>query len=260
MTTQATTGGSAPLITLVTATYNAGAHLPNLIESLRAQTNRNFAWIVMDGASQDDTLAVLDTASDVVTLVKSEADFGIYHALNKAIDLACSEYYLVLGADDFLEPTAVDNYCKAALQSNADIVSGAVMVDGVNIRPPAKPIWWRSSPLLVSAHSVGALIRRDLHKELGYYSRRFPIAADTFFFLLVWRAGKRVYRIDKVVGSFGSGGVSGTDILGGLCESFRANAEVRGYLFIHFFLLTLRLLKNASRIRRDLFRRKGGVC
>lgn len=243
-------------ITILTATYNAGVFLPGLIESLRAQTDRDFEWIVMDGGSQDNTVVQLRDASDVVSHWQSEPDFGIYHALNKAIGMATGTYYLVMGADDLLNSTAIENFRKAALDSNADIISAPVVVDGVQIAPPQRLAWWRSSPLFVSAHSVGSLIKIKLHEELGLYSRRFPIAADTYFFLLAWKAGKRVYSFPEPVGTFGSAGVSGTDTLGGLCESFRANAEVRGHLVVHLLLLVLRVMKNSARIRWDLARRR----
>jgi glycosyltransferase involved in cell wall biosynthesis len=243
-------------ISILTATYNAAPHLPRLIESLRAQTDQNFEWIVMDGGSQDETVAQLRDASDIVSHWLSEPDFGIYHALNKAIGVATGSYYLVMGADDSLHPTAIANFRKAALNSNADIISAPVVVDGVEIAPPQRLTWWRSSPLFVSAHSVGSLIKTKLHQELGLYSRRFPIAADTYFFLQVWKAGKSVHHFQEPVGTFGSTGVSGTDTLGGLCESFRANAEVRGFLVVHLLLLALRVMKNSIRINEDLSRRR----
>lgn len=243
-------------ISVLTATYNAAEHLPRLMESLNAQTDRDFQWIVMDGGSQDETLAQLRDAGNLVSHWQSESDFGIYHALNKAIGLATGTYYLVVGADDLLYPTAIENFRKAALSSGADVISAPVVIDGIDVAPPRRVSWWRSSPLFVSAHSVGSLIKTGLHQELGLYSRRFPIAADTHFFLQVWKAGKSVYYFNDSVGVFGSTGTSGTDTLGGLCESFRANVEVRGYLLVHLLLLVLRIMKNGARIGRDLDRRR----
>jgi glycosyltransferase involved in cell wall biosynthesis len=244
-------------ISILTATFNAAFHLPRLIDSLRSQTDRDFEWIVIDGDSKDETLALLEEAKDVATYIKSEPDFGIYHALNKAIHACAGEYYLVLGADDCLEKTAVENFRKAAISSRADVISAPVFVNGIEIIPPQKFEWWRSSPLFVSAHSTGSLIKTSLHEELGEYSRRFPIAADTYFFLQVWKSGKSIYHFNSPVGTFGSSGVSGTDVLGALCESFRANTEVRGNLFIHVLLLIFRIIKNRKEIHRGLMRRSG---
>lgn len=248
-------GQNDPMITIITATYNADAQLRGLIASLRAQTDRAFEWIVVDGASTDGTTRLLAEAGDVVTRWISEPDFGIYDALNKALRMTKSEYYLVLGADDRLEPYGIEVYREEARRSNADVVTAAVAVDGVIVRP-RKAQGIRSGSPLVSSHSVGALIRRTLHDEIGLYSRRFPIAADTYFLLQVADREKRVSCADRVVGTFSTQGVSGTDLLGSLCESYRANVEVRGGVLRHALLLILRIAKNHRRIATGLAARR----
>lgn len=245
------------MITVITATHNAASTLPGLIESLRAQTDRAFEWIVVDGASGDATPKLLADAGDVVSRWLSEPDFGIYDALNKALRMTRSEYYLVLGADDRLTPRAIEIYRAAAARSHADIVTAPVTVDGAVVRPRSSTQRWRSGPPLVSAHSVGSLIRRSLHDEIGLYSRRFPIAADTYFLLQVAERGKRVEVADDTVGSFATAGVSGSDLLGALCESYRANVAVRGGAVGQGLLLFLRIVRNRHRIRAGLTTRTG---
>lgn len=239
-------------ISILTATYNAAEHLPRLMESLRAQIDQDFEWIVMDGGSKDNTVALLRDAGDIVSHWKSEADFGIYHALNKAVTLATGTYYLVMGADDQLQPNAIQNYRKAAIASGSDVISAPVLANGVEMMPRRRMAWWSSSPPFVSSHSVGALIKTSLHEELGLYSRRFPISADTYFFLRAWKSEKTFYYFSEVVGVYGTDGLSSNDTLGGICESFRANSEVRGFFVIHMFLFILRLVKSGVRINKAL--------
>jgi len=241
-------------ISVLTATYNAAAQLPHLIESLRSQTDRDFEWIVVDGASTDGTVDLLKSAYDLVIHWISEPDFGIYHALNKGLALAHGDYYLVVGSDDVLDPGAIERYRQAAATTQADIISAPVWADRRLMVPRRPPSWLRSGPPLVSGHSGGALIRKDLHRELGPYSRQYPIAADTLFLLRALRAGKRFSYIDQPAGSFGTGGVSGSDVLGALSESFRANVEVRGAWPLHFAFFILRVLKNGRRIGRQQMR------
>ena len=93
---------AAPLISVLIATRNAAAHLPRCLDSLRRQSFRDFEVIVMDGASTDGTVELLETAADVVTAWRSEPDTGIYAAWNKALALAQGEWICVLGADDWL--------------------------------------------------------------------------------------------------------------------------------------------------------------
>ena len=239
------------MITIITATYNAQASLPTLIASLRSQTDRSFEWVVIDGASEDGTVELLKNAHDVLTRLVSEPDFGIYHALNKALHMARGDYYLVVGADDCLDPRAIENFSRAAAESSADIISAPVLVEGKQIAPRRRMSWLRSGPPMVSAHSVGSLIKLSLHREVGWYSKRFPIAADTYFLLQVWRRQKRFAYLQETAGTFGAGGASSADTLGALCESFRANVEVRDGLFLHALLLILRIIANGARITRQ---------
>ena len=242
------------MITIITATYNAQALLPDLIASLRSQTDRSFEWVVVDGASTDATVELLKSADDVLTRWVSEPDFGVYHALNKALQMARGDYYLIVGADDCLDRRAIENFSRAAAESKADVISAPVLVDGKKIEPRRRMPWVRSGPPLVSAHSVGSLIKRSLHREIGLYSNRYPIAADTYFLLQVWRRDKQFAYLPQTVGTFGTTGLSSGDTLGALCESFRANVEVRGRLFLHVTLLLARIIANRARIAAGLKR------
>ncbi|MGH1406897.1 MAG: glycosyltransferase family 2 protein [Rhodomicrobiaceae bacterium] len=93
---------SLPRITIITATYNVEKDLPNLIASIRNQTYKNIQWIVIDGASKDKTLDILNSADDVVSHLVSEPDKGIYDAWNKALDFIDGDWVIFLGADDYL--------------------------------------------------------------------------------------------------------------------------------------------------------------
>ena len=114
------------MITIVTSTLNADATIGELVSSLRAQCSHNFEWIIADGASVDRTLDILNEAGDVVTQLLRGPDFGIYDGLNRAISLVKTPYYLVLGADDVLDPDAIRMLTKAAEKSGADFISGHV--------------------------------------------------------------------------------------------------------------------------------------
>ena len=86
-----------PAISVITVTFNAAALLPGLMDSLRTQTDRDFEWVVVDGASTDGTVALLNSSGDILSHWISEPDFGIYDAMNKALQMARGEYYLVMG-------------------------------------------------------------------------------------------------------------------------------------------------------------------
>lgn len=239
-------------ISVVTATYNAAAHLPRLIDALAAQTDADFEWVVADGASTDGTLALLEQAKARLkhVVVDSRPDFGIYDALNRAVKLAQGKYYLVLGADDVLFPDAIVRYKEAAAQSQADFVTAKIQVGNIIAgRRPRRWEWLYGQFAHVSSHAVGLLIKKSLHDSLGYYSRRFPIAADQLFILRAVRAGAAINEQNFVAGVFdNTGGTSGRDVLGALTEGYRVQVEVSGGLLFQTFLFLLRVVKNHRKI------------
>jgi glycosyltransferase len=96
-------------------------------------------------------------------------------------------------------------------------------------------------------HSVGVLIKKDLHFRFGYYSRKYPIAADQFFILKAISKGATIKKGHSIVGLHGSEGVSGVDHLGVITEFFRVQVEVGHNKFMQTALCCLRLMKNVFR-------------
>ena len=78
---------------IITVVLNKKNNLVETIESLRKQNFKNFEYIVIDGGSTDGTLDIIKNNLDIITYYKSEKDFGIYDAINKALD-HCNENIL----------------------------------------------------------------------------------------------------------------------------------------------------------------------
>ncbi len=233
-----------PTITIVTAARNAANHLPGLIESLRGQTDKDFEWVVAEGASADGTLALLQSVSDIDIVISSQEDFGIYDALNRAIKLASGTYYIVAGADDVFERDAIANFRRAIETSGADIVAASVTYGTKCMKIKNGPPWLFGQFSFIAAHSLGTAFRKDLHLKYGRYSRKYPIAADQFFVLKACLGGARRHVGDFVAGEMGRGGVSSTDRIGNATEVFRLQIENGSSMFIQTLLLLARLLRS----------------
>lgn len=256
---------NSPKISVITATFNAGGELPLLIASLRAQTDRNFEWIIVDGASTDTTASLLSASGDVVSRWISEPDFGIYDALNKGIRLSSGEYYLVLGADDRVFPDAIAQFKHHAIASCADIVAAGISKnESVSFGKPG-PSWLHGMFAYISGHSVGTLIRRSLHERFGIYSRRFPVAADMYFIKLACKSPNTVlHRANFVAGEHGAGGVSSVDKAAAFCDCFRVQIETERGKLLQILIFVTKLLWRApqiiaaARLRDMAGRRRGG--
>ena len=83
-----------PTISIITATYNSEATIERTVLSVLNQTVYPIEYIVMDGGSTDETLEIIERYRDkfrkagVDLIVKSESDYGMYDAINKAISIA----------------------------------------------------------------------------------------------------------------------------------------------------------------------------
>lgn len=234
-----------PSISIITATYNASALLPRLIESLIAQTDQDFEWVVADGGSTDGTLEILEDAKGRLknVVVDSRPDFGIYDALNRCLGITTGAYYVVLGGDDTLASSAIANYKLAIVESGADLVTARVESNGKiqGARSPERA-WLYGQFAYVSGHAVGLAIKRSLHDTVGLYSRHYPIAADQLFVMTAVALGAHVSRHDFLAGNFEHAlGTSGQDVLGSLVETFRVQVQLGRSLTVQVLLLMIRL-------------------
>jgi len=104
-----------PLISILTACRNAAAHLGDLLESLDAQSFRDFEHVVIDGASTDGTVDLLRRCARPNTVWRSEPDDGISDAFNKAVLASSGRLILFMGADDRLAGPSVLGDVASAL-------------------------------------------------------------------------------------------------------------------------------------------------
>ena len=216
------------LVTIVTSTLNAESKIEQLICSLRNQSVRNFDWIVADGGSSDRTLEILANSLDVLTRLIEGPDFGIYHGLNRAVSMVQTPYYLVIGADDTLDKDAMLYFTRAAVECEADFISGRVSTSDGEVLRPARGNPFRYGHLAyVSQHSVGTLIKTALHKQVGMYSNRFPVAADRHFILkAIKRYGATVYPLNVIVGNYSMTGTSNNQYYNTLLDIFKVDYEL----------------------------------
>lgn len=112
----------SPFFSIITSTYNVAETLPRLLDSLAAQTCRDFNWIVQDGASTDETMSIVERYHPLLPeiLAESRKDTGIYDAWNRALDRAgdqLGDWVLFLGGDDLLASPEVLEKSKAFLET-----------------------------------------------------------------------------------------------------------------------------------------------
>ena len=112
-------------LSIITVNYNNKAGLQKTIDSVVAQTWRDFEWIIIDGGSTDGSKELIEQYQQHFAFWCSEPDKGVYNAMNKGIDKAQGVYLLFLNSGDVLyDEHVLQNVDDLHLDS--DIISGQV--------------------------------------------------------------------------------------------------------------------------------------
>ena len=232
-----------PNFSVVVTTLNCSSIIRELLNSLESQTTLDFNLIIVDGGSTDDTVNIIKSYRCVTKLVISKG-LGIYDGLNLAISLCDTKYYLVCGSDDFLFPNAVEIINKSIL-SNADLYifslfQGEKLVKGEYPNLFNRLLGWQS---IISSHSVGTVIKTNLHSSLGYYDSKVTILADGLFLTKVLYDKKLLKVIsNEIVGKFGMFGSSNKNFYNNIFTTFIIQSKFYNF-YLQLFLLLLRLIK-----------------
>lgn len=203
-------------ISVVTAVYNRQKTVGQAIDSVLSQSYPAVESIVIDGASTDGTLAVLEAYRPRLGVFISERDQGLYDALNKGIKHASGDVVGFLHADDIFENSEVLAKVATAFQDPAveAVYGDLVYVRHDDIRQVVR--YWKSGHYDVAALSRGWMpphptfyVRRSVYERLGGFDARYRIAADYDLVLRFLSVGKiRVTYIPEVLVRMRTGGIS----------------------------------------------------
>ena len=199
---------------IITSTLNAAALLPATAQSLARQTHRDFEWIIVDGASTDDTAATVHSFGGLVSRYVSEPDTGIYEAWNKALGHVTGDWVIFLGAGDALHDEHVlsrANDAVASLPAGATMLYGKVLVvEGIDSERGRvrEEVWrgvgepWSYRSTAVPSHQ--AVFQRSSTFTEGFrFDERLRICADMELMLrelLASRAERRDFFVTRFVG------------------------------------------------------------
>ena len=202
-------------ISIITAVYNNRDTIEAAIQSVLAQTHCEIELIVIDGGSTDGTREVLAQYESSIAILVSEPDDGIYHALNKGIDLASGEAIGFLHSDDlFADNFAIERVVSAFADSDVDAVYGDLLyvskddtsrvvrswISGTYHRGLLSQGWMPPHPTFY--------VRREVYQRLGAFDVALRISADYDCMLRFLCAGVKLAYIPYVQVRMRTGGVS----------------------------------------------------
>jgi glycosyltransferase involved in cell wall biosynthesis len=203
-------------ISVITAVFNRADTIGQALDSVQAQTWPRVEHVVIDGASTDGTLQVLQAARERLGVLVSEKDNGIYDALNKGLDRATGDVVGLMHSDDFYADDGVLEKVAAAFADPAvDGVYGDL--DYVAKEDTSRVIRrWRSGDCSRARLRWGWMpphptlfLRRRVIEDFGGFDTSFRIAADYDAVLrYFWRGGIQAAYIPEVLVKMRVGGES----------------------------------------------------
>ena len=239
------------VFSIITCTYNAESVLQRTLDSVLEQTYSHVEHIIVDGASTDATLNMVEAyrqKSDAEdwcheVRVKSEPDRGLYDAMNKGIQRATGQYVLFLNAGDTFpsadtlelvaESVGEGEEPPAVLYGDTDVVDD----DGRFLRhrrlSPPRRLTWRSfmKGMLVCHQAFYA--RTDLAKVTPY-DLHYRFSADVDWCIRIMRLARRrrlpMRNVGAVVVNFLDGGMTTTNHRASLKERFHVMAHHYGFV------------------------------
>ena len=189
-------------ISIITVCLNSQKTIRRTIKSVIAQKYKNYEYLIIDGGSTDNTIKIIDEYKKHINVIISEADKGIYNAINKGIKKSTGSIVSILHSDD----TFYDNkttqkiisYFKSDLK--LDCLIGNTMItkySSKKIIRSYKANYFKKWMLYLgfSPPHPSTIFSKKIYQKYGLYNDKYKIAGDFEFFVRIFLKKKILFKI-----------------------------------------------------------------
>ena len=178
-----TNTSNLPLVSIITPSFNQAAYLEQTIQSVLHQTGVQIEYFVIDGASTDGSLEIIQRYASQLSGWVSEPDSGQAEAINKGFTRASGKYIAWLNSDDIYLPDAISR-AVSVLETNPQL--GMVFGDAITIDPNGRTInqlqfddWGLEELLSFRIICQPAVfMRRSILEQAGYLDPSYHFMLD----------------------------------------------------------------------------------
>lgn len=208
-------------LSVITINRNNADGLRRTMQSVLCQASKQFEYVVIDGASTDDSVSVMNefcerfSEAGVSVNAVSEPDGGLYNAMNKGLAKAIGEYVIMLNSgDEFVDSKVISSILP--ILDGTDIVQGNILrlkSDGQHLdrgygRSEIDFLDVQKGHFLHQA----SFCRRDLFDRCGMFDESYRIDGDTVFYIKALGYGDASFKyIDRTIALFDCGGRSSAE-------------------------------------------------
>lgn len=241
-----------PHFCIITITYNAAQTLERTILSVQEQTYPHKEQIIIDGASKDATLDIIQKYRHALSKVVSEKDKGLYDAMNKGLALAEGDYICFLNAGDkFHSPNTLSEIVQSIndMEEDADVIYGDTNIVDDNgdflmerhHKTPETLTWESFQKGMMVCHQ--AFIISSRFKNITF-NLKYHYSSDYEWCIRILKESRNIHNTHLILIDYLHGGLTDRKWITSLMERFR--------IMSHYFglgkttLLHIRLVINRS--------------
>lgn len=239
-------------VSIITVAYNSEATIVDTLNSVKNQTYKDIEHIVIDGASTDRTISLVNEFGAHVRQFISESDDGIYDAMNKGLRRATGDIVGFLNSDDiFSHPRVITHIVEAMADSSIEACYGDLVY--VSRNETSKVVrYWQSCTYRPGSCSRGwapahptFYVRRDAFRKYGDFDTSMRLAADFDLSLRLLEVHRlNTVYLPEVLVRMRLGGVTNSNWKNIVAQNLEASRACRkyglrgGFLFIAARLLS----------------------
>ncbi len=203
-------------ISIITVSYNSERTIGETIKSVLSQTYPFIEYIIIDGNSNDNTLAIIKNYESRVNKLLREPDNGIYDAMNKGIAMATGDVIGILNSDDiFYDEQVIEKIAEAfSKNTELDCLYGNIVFFGSDKYKTTRT--WKTKQYSRYYFELGEVpphpalfVKANVYKEAGLYKTDFQLSADQEFMLRILKLKKyKSFFLDQYIVRMRIGGAS----------------------------------------------------
>lgn len=237
------------LISIITITYQAEHYISRTLDSIYAQKGiENTEYVVIDGASKDQTLSIIKEHPLQTDKLITEKDHGIYDAMNKGINACSGKYLLFMNAGDtFADNTTLENIQKE-LTLNPDVLYGDAIFVNLNgnkiglrseVTPHQLPLQlkWQDFKFGMLVCHQAFIVKKEI---APLYSLEYTLSSDIDWEIKCLKKSQKVIKTSFPICQYLIGGASVQNLKKSWTERFMVLSSHFGLfpsIFYHLIII-----------------------
>lgn len=196
------------VVSIITPVLNATSIIEKCILSIQQQTYPHIEHIIIDGNSIDGTVDIIKKYNSVLAYWHSKPDLNTTQGFNEGLKKISPHSNLVgfLNADDWFEPSAIQQVVELFNKTNSDIIYAPIKIHDKNgpiqvVKPLEFSKWKKEMYYQLPVPHIGTFIKTDVIRKIGFFNEIYSFAADHEYFIKMMQSNCSAFYLESIVGN-----------------------------------------------------------